>query len=159
VKWYDLGESFSRVWYLLFTGRRLWRIPAIVIICTGDARALLLCYRKSTRLPVVCTKYLDGSMLLERTCSSLKVLPHPLSLRLYRFAPRPWFRRLRAGMFSLQTVHKPEPSTKCVFCYDYFSPKVTQCYLLLFWWAASLAPSLLGTRTRIVISRASNALH
>lgn len=56
VKWYDLGKSFWRVWYLLFTGRRLRRIPAIVIIFTGDARALLLCYRKSTRLPVVCTK-------------------------------------------------------------------------------------------------------
>lgn len=48
VKWYDLGKPFSRVWHLLFTGRRLWRLPANVIVSTGDARALLLCYRKST---------------------------------------------------------------------------------------------------------------
>jgi len=90
-----------------------------------------LCYRKCTRLPVVCTKYLDGRLLLERTCLSLKVPPHPLSLRLYRFAPRPWFRRLRAGTFSLQTVHEPELSPKCVFCYVYFSLKVIQCYSLV----------------------------
>lgn len=101
----------------------------------ADARAFLLCYRKSTTRPAWLR--VRNEWCRCQSVFNLKV----------RFTPSRPYRTAFAGTLNVfPPNHGPltEPSTKCVSCYDCSTLKVNRRYsllllllLLLFWWAAA----------------------
>jgi hypothetical protein len=138
--WYVSGKSFSRLVFIIYWSK--------VTACTATG----IIHRRSRgpfffviESPPEYMNEINGFYCAgARACSIFKVRLTPS-----RFVTHP-FRSTsvvppsaRAGTFNVFPPNGPQ-TTKCVSCYDYSTPKVTQCYLLLFWWAVVVLSPLIS---------------